>query len=469
MFLKRINVKLTIVLVATFLLGASVLYALTVFSLVRSLQQEDHNALRAHLLRYWARYEVGGVQAVTRQAESERFLPGDSLRLIRITDSDNVTRMFRASDEFAPVERELGAGERPHGLDDIAVIQTDEHPVAIEVAALRLGNGVVLQAGAGTENRMRLLGVVSRNFAVSAVLIVIVSALAGVVLTARMLRPLERLNSAVRSIIGTGKISERIETQGGGDELDALTVAFNEMLQRIETLVQGIKGTLDIVAHDLRTPLTRLRGIAEVALRGPAEPERYREALSDCLEESEQIIRMLNAIMDISEVESGVLTLDRRPNDLGSLVEDVIELYRYPAEERSIVIGFSVPPSGIQVTVDTARMRQVVGNLLDNAVKYSPAGGTVQVRVGDAGELAAEYGDQVFIEVVDDGIGIPETELPHIWERLYRGSTVGETSGLGLGLSLVQAIVAAHGGTVTAESRTQKGSRFLVLLPHSTA
>ena len=338
MFLRRINVKLALLLVGAFALGTGLLYALTIISLLRSLEQEDHNALRARLLRYWAQYEVDGAAAVLQQAEDERFLPGDPLHLVRVADIGNSTRVFRAPDEFAPVERALAAADRPLGLDEIEALEPPGYTVAIEVAALRLGEDLVVQVGASTENRARLLAVVSRNFAVSALAIVLGSALAGVTLTARMLRPLERLSSAVREIIDTGRMSARIETRASGDDLDALSTAFNEMLARVEGLVEGMKRTLDTVAHDLRTPLTRLRTTAEIALREPEDAARYREALSDCLEESEEIIRLLNAIMDISELESGVLSLDCRSVDLGRLVADVVELYRYPAEERGIEI-----------------------------------------------------------------------------------------------------------------------------------
>ncbi len=511
MCLRRINVKLTLLLVGAFLLGTGLLYALTIFSLVRSLEQEAHNALRARLLRYWAQYEVDGAAAVLQQAEDERFLPGDPLHLVRVTDTGNSTRVFRAPDEFAPVERALAATDRPLGLDEIGAIEPPGYTVTIEIAAVRLAEDLVVQVGASTESRARLLAVVSRNFAVSALAIVLGSAVAGVTLTARMLRPLERLSTAVREIIDTGRMSARIETRESGDDLDALSAAFNEMLARVEGLVEGMKRTLDIVAHDLRTPLTRLRTTAEIALREPEDAARYREALSDCLEESEEIIRLLNAIMDISELESGVLSLDCRSVDLGRLVADVVELYRYPAEERGIEVRpvsaagdgrrdeagevrageTAAAQSGLTtIMADPARMRQVIGNLLDNAVKYSRPGGVVEVRYGalnrcelpdsppeesdrrqgdgGVGGVAGEAPeDAVYVEVIDQGIGIAPIELPHVWERLYRGNNTGGTTGLGLGLSLVQAIVTAHGGRVAAESQPGRGSRFVICLPPS--
>ncbi len=474
MFLRRINVKFALVLVGAFLLGAGLLYALTVFSLVRSLRHEDHTALRVRLLQYWAQYEVDGLSAVTQRIQDERFLPGDPLHFVRIADSRNRTRVFRAAAEFAPLERELASAGRVRGLEAIEELQAPGYSVPIEVAALRLAEDVVLQVGSGTENRIRVLGVISRNFALSAILIVVVSALAGIVLTARMLRPLERLNAAVRAIIDTGNISGRIETRADGDELEALSASFNEMLERIEHLVGGMKATLDTVAHDFRTPLTRLRGIAEVALRGPQDAERYREALSDCLEESEQMIRLLNAIMDISEVEAGVMKLEFESTDLASLVGEVVELYRYAAEERGITLRLAVRPASggsggagtaMTTALDRARFRQAVANLLDNAVKYGAPGGTIEVTVRAEQTATTVEASSLVIEVTDDGIGIPESELPHVWERLYRGSAVGETRGLGLGLSLVRAIVAAHGGRVVVESTRGAGSCFRIELP----
>jgi signal transduction histidine kinase len=248
----------------------------------------------------------------------------------------------------------------------------------------------------------------------------------------------------------------RVKTQDTGDALDELGALVNAMLDRIDAVLAGMRGALDNVAHDLRTPMTRLRGIAESALTS-TDPALLRDALADCIDESDRVIEMLNTLMDISEAETGTMALHREPIDLRDLIGQSVELYEDLADERGVHIRTNVP-SPLVVDVDRNRMRQVLANLIDNAVKYTPAGGVVEIAARTAG------GDAV-ITVSDTGIGIPADELPRIWDRLYRGDKSRSTRGLGLGLSLVKAIVAAHGGTVSVRSRPGEGSTFEIRLP----
>jgi signal transduction histidine kinase len=246
-----------------------------------------------------------------------------------------------------------------------------------------------------------------------------------------------------------------VPEHGGSGELDDLVSLYNGMLAKIETLVNGMRGALDNVAHDLRTPLARLKAAAETALAGPTAGQK--RALESCLEETETILTMLNTLMDISEAETGAMRLSPARVRLAGLVEDLRDLYGYVAAERGIALESRVPPE-LEVEADLNRLRQVIANLLDNAVKYTPSGGRVWIE-------AAAQADGVRVAVRDTGPGIPAEELPHIWDRLYRGDRSRSTPGLGLGLSLVQAIVRAHGGTAEARSLPEGGAEFTVHLP----
>jgi signal transduction histidine kinase len=268
----------------------------------------------------------------------------------------------------------------------------------------------------------------------------------------------QHLTQAFQSIIRTGRLDARAPERGGSGELDALVSLYNGMLAKIETLVNGMREALDNVAHDLRTPLARLKAAVETALAGP--PSGQRRALESCLEETESILTMLNTLMDISEAESGVMRLAPTRVRLAGLIDDLRELYGYVAAERGIELEGQVPPE-LEVDADLNRLRQVIANLLDNALKYTPAGGRVWIE-------AASEGDGARIMVRDTGPGIPAEELPHIWERLYRGDRSRSTPGLGLGLSLVQAIVQAHGGKVEARSLPEGGAEFTVRLPSTS-
>ncbi|HWK12074.1 MAG TPA: HAMP domain-containing sensor histidine kinase, partial [Vicinamibacterales bacterium] len=240
-----------------------------------------------------------------------------------------------------------------------------------------------------------------------------------------------------------------------GDTVDELIALFNAMLDRITGLIGAMGESLDNVAHDLRTPMARLRAIAERALQS-GDPAQQREALADCLEESDRILSMLNALMDISEAETGVLSLARDAVPVHELLQQVVELYEDVADAKQVSVSLRTEP--VTVLGSRDRLRQVFANLLDNAIKYTGAHGTVSIQA------SPENGEAV-VTVSDTGAGIAPEHLPRIWDRLYRADPSRSERGLGLGLSLVRAYVQAHGGTVTATSDPGHGSTFTVRLP----
>ncbi len=274
-------------------------------------------------------------------------------------------------------------------------------------------------------------------------------------LSRRTLRPIEDLIQTVEQL-EAHRLQARVPVRDPRSELGQLSALFNNLLERIDQLMQAMRGSLDAIAHDLRTPMARMRLSIEKALTGPQSVPRLQEALYDCAEESEQIEALLRSMVAVSEAESGLMQLKPSRFALASLVDEVIELYQYPAEDKAIAVSSTID-AHLEAHADRLRLKQALCNLLDNAIKYSEEGGTVTLN-------AALQEDQLCIEVIDEGIGIAAEDRPHVFERLYRADKSRSEPGLGLGLALVKAIIEAHQGRITLPP-TPTGTRVTLALP----
>ncbi|MCF6188673.1 MAG: HAMP domain-containing histidine kinase [Desulfobulbaceae bacterium] len=234
-----------------------------------------------------------------------------------------------------------------------------------------------------------------------------------------------------------------------------LLQAVSHLTERHQALVQQLQETMDNVAHDLRTPLARLRTIAEYGLQEQGDPKQLRERLTDCLEESDRILSMLNTMLNVAEAEAKSMVLDLQPRNLREVIEQVVELYTIVAEEKncSLIVHDSEP---VMALVDPNRIGQVWANLIDNAIKY----GATKVEI-----TLRQENSRAVVTVYDNGMGISETEKDQIWNRLFRGDRSRSQPGLGLGLTLVRAIIHAHAGSITVDSKLNTATTFTVKLP----
>jgi signal transduction histidine kinase len=420
-------------------IGSLAIVLLTYYLTAVSLTQRDRQILQGKLGDYTAAYLRGGINLLANTVRIEQRAAPEKL-FVRVID---------------------------RGVEAVVLSDSDDwDPARLETASVRLADGTLVQVGKSTEAREALLARFRAALGLVTLSIVVIALTGGWLVTQSALFPIRRLTQAVRQIIRTGRTNARVPLSGTGDALDELTALFNAMLDKIEGLVTAMRHSLDNVSHDLRTPLTRLRGTAEMALAGPPAVERYREALADCVEESDRVLVMLNTLMDISEAESGAMQLQREPIVLGDVVARATDLYREVADAKGVemvvrtttIAQNAASQQAAVVMGDRPRLEQVAANLIDNALKYTPQGGRVEVEIDDDGQAA-------ILRVRDTGPGIPAAEMPRIFDRLFRGDTSRAERGLGLGLSLVKAVVEAHGGTVSVESEPGRGAVFTVRLP----
>jgi signal transduction histidine kinase len=328
--------------------------------------------------------------------------------------------------------------------------------VRFNIISLAPGDGVLIQAGQPDRMLYLLYRRLVMLFLAGAAGALPLSIL--VVLIGRRLsrRPLQRLGAALRRL-----------DRGAGDLLDSacedepdynlVSQQMNRIIEQNRALVREMQGSLDNVAHDLRTPMTRLRSVAEYGLQAGDDRQVLKNSLSDCLEEAERVLSMLRIMMSVAEAEAGMMQLATQVINLEEALQEVVDLYQYIAEESEVAITLSVSDD-LTVHGDRTRLAQVWANLLDNAIKYNRRRGTVAIS-------AERIDDRVVISFCDNGIGISAHERQRIWERLYRGDRSRSKPGLGLGLNYVQAVVAAHGGRVEVTSEPNAGSTFTVTLP----
>jgi signal transduction histidine kinase len=452
----RFGLRLALWYAAVFVVSSLAIVFLTYTLLANSLIERDHQIVVSTLREYSERYETGGLGAVARAVEIEQRSGRHERLFVRVARDGAETLFASMPPDWSDFDVSGLAGRS--GLWEQAL--SGSRDAKLEVATGRLYDGTLLQVGKSTENREELLERFRTVAALVSIAIVLIGLAGGVVVTRSTLQPIHGLIHAVRHIIRTGNTETRVPVRDDRDAIDELSALFNAMLDRITTLIAGMGHALDNVAHDLRTPMTRLRGLAERALESD-DPAAQRDALATCLEESDRILSMLDTLMDISEAETGTMRLNRAPTSIETLVAEVASVYEDVADEKRVALATDVQP-GLTVTADRDRLRQVLANLTDNAIKYTRPGGRVDIR-------ASRNAAGVHIEVRDTGAGIPSHDLTRIWERLYRGDQSRAERGLGLGLSLVRAIVSAHGGTVEVRSEPEKGSTFTVNLPDSSA
>jgi len=456
-FRKSLAFKLAFRYSLLFTLAFVIVFSATYYMLGHALSKNTRKDLLDDSVEIIKAYKKGNIEALKNYISGEIEGDGPANKLIRVIDLDghvvlssdtalwgNVPLPKKSDlDREKPVVRAVRIPKRP-GHEARAVAFFVRNYVVEEVVPI--------------EWDVRLLARLRKAFGLGLLLTVLVAIPSVWFMARRSSAQIRGIDRVARSIAGSADLSRRVPLKGTDDELDHLAKTFNLMVERLERFLRELHDMMDNTAHDFKTPLTRIRAMAETGL-GTVNREEIQGTLVQIMDECDRFLSLLNAVMDISQARTGTLSLKKENLPVKTLLQGVVDFYSGVAEERGIRLNVTYPhDEETALFVDKKRLSQAVSNILDNALKYSSSGDTVALWT------RAEPG---FTEicVADSGPGIPQGEIPRIFERFYRLDASRSTPGRGIGLSLARAYVEAHGGTITVKSEPGNGSTFCIRVP----
>jgi heavy metal sensor kinase len=463
MYLKKVRrlpgtlaVRLTVWYAGIFTVSTLVAFLALYFVISTVLKERRDQDLVDDVQEYSAMLDTEGIDKVKAEIAWEAFSDGADHIFLRLLSMDG--------EELLTTDMTVwrGVGSGSHALEKLKegaqhVLETldlPEQEFQVRTVYGIIGPDLILQIGESLEEDTEFLEIHRKIFVPLMAVMVIIAAFVGWLMARRALRGVEEVTETAIEI-SEGALDKRVPHKVRGEEIERLANTFNYMLDRINVLIKEMREMSDNIAHDLRSPLSRIRGAAEMALTTSASDE-HRAFAANVIEDCDRLIGIINTMLDIAEAESGAAEIILEEVDIARVTRRACELFQAIAEENSIQIATELPDSCV-VYGEPRKLQRMVANLLDNALKYTPPEGTVTVSV------SADNG-QVAISISDTGVGISEDDLPHIFKRFYRCDISRAQGGTGLGLSLVQAIVHSHGGSVNATSHPGKGSTFTVTL-----
>lgn len=343
--------------------------------------------------------------------------------------------------------------------DDRPLIETIDVPsrsIQARTITRQIDPGWILRIGLSLEENDEYLNLFRHVIFILLLPMALCSVAIGWFMAKQALGDVEKITRTAE-MITAGNLDERVTVQKKSREIVHLANTFNQMVDKLHTLIRGMREITDNIAHDLRSPLTRIRGIAEMNLLGPRSTEGFESMAVNTVEECDNLLQLINTMLEITETEAGLGMGETEHVDLHALIREASELFHHLALEKQISI-IAVPGQSTFVRANRAKLRRLIANLLENGVKYTPADGTITVAL-----LRTEK--QVGFSVEDNGIGIAPSDLPKIFNRFYRCDVSRTESGFGLGLSLAKAIAEAMDGDLQALSAPGKGTRFIFSMP----
>jgi signal transduction histidine kinase len=458
--LRATAFRLTLVYLLVFALFAAFLLGYFALNTRRLITEEITSTVDAEITGLAEQYNQGGIRRLVFVIETRSRRPGSSLYLVTTPSGEGLAGNIGS---LVP-----GVLAKPGWMETayrrLEDPETAEHHALVRV--LQLPGGFRLLVGRDLEERERLFDIIATAGRWSVAIVIILGVAGGVFVSKRVLNRVDAMTLTARTIMA-GDLSGRLPIAGSGDELDRLASNLNAMLERIEALMRGLREVSDNVAHDLRTPLTRLRNRAEEALRTAKDEPGYRGALEATIDESDGLIRTFNALLMIARAESGEARENMSEFDAAEVAQDVSELYEPLADTKGLALRVEATPAPVKGNREL--VSQALANLVDNAIKYAePQGHAANGTPAEILVTAGSEGDRIKLAVRDGGPGIPESDRAHAIERFVRLEQSRTKPGSGLGLSLAAAVARLHGGELKLEDNAP-GLKAVLDLPRFAA
>ena len=456
--LRTTAFQLTLVYLVIFIVFAFSLLGYFALNTRRLITEQITTTVDTEITGLREQYNQGGIRRLVIVVDLRSRRPGSSLYLVTTATGEGLAGNVGSLepgvlDHPGWLETNYRRLEAPEGTDHRALVQV-----------VQLPGGFRLLVGRDLEERERLFGIIANAGQWSLALVIVLGLAGGFFVSRRVLNRIEAMTETAQTIMA-GDLAGRLPVAGTGDELDRLAEHLNAMLERIEALMRGLKEVSDNIAHDLKTPLTRLRNRCEQALRGSAGVDDYRAALESTIAESDDLIRTFDALLMIARAESGQARDNMIEFDAAEIARDVGELYEPLADEKGIALKVDAPVAA-PVRGNRELVSQALANLIDNAIKYAGPNGEVNGTPAEIVVKAGNDGDRIALSVADRGPGIAEADRGRVVERFVRLEQSRSEPGSGLGLSLAAAVARLHGGELKLEDN-HPGLRTTIALPRA--
>ena len=435
--------------------SAFLLFYLSIINILHNELDED---MLEDITDFRMLLEEDGYKAVTSEIEREIYSDGPEDSFFRVMDNNGNTVFSSNLSPWDEADIDPGLFDSVAGGASplLVTIAAPDSDYDARVVYGRIGPDMIMQTGESMEDIQDFVTLLSTIFSITFAVVVVFASIAGWLLARRALRGVEEVSRAAVDV-ANGTLDRRMHAKTEGAEIERLASTFNNMLDRIHTLISGMREITDNVAHDMRSPLARIRANSEMVLSGTITIEEYRASAADTIEECDRLMHMINTTLDVAEAEAGAARLSMESVDVSRVAEDACELFGPIAEDRGIHLSTRIEPD-CHLQGNLQMLQRMLANLLDNALKYSERDSRVTVGVN-------AQDSSILVSVRDEGIGISQQDLKKIFDRFFRCDESRSKSGCGLGLSLVRAVTIAHGGEIDVSSTPGSGTEFRLTLP----